>query len=396
MMFKKYVLAVLLAAGFSATAMAQESCCRDPNRSDVQIYGRVDVGYIGSNSVQNSSGQTVGISQISSSPMYTSHLGFIAREKLNGQTEIYARIEGQINPADGSSGISSSSGSANSQFGRETNIGIVNKDIGTFIIGRQVNSVYQYFNHQDVRGGFAFGSSLIYQSDGSSFGGTSTAKTGISSYTGGAYLSNTVTWQTPTKAGFTGRFMYSAGNTAGDVDNNTKMGLAVSYDKGMWLGTTGYYNAYNSTGGITGRYYWLGGGVRPINGLTVRGGYTIFENPMTKDTMAANSQWALSQISSEYQFTPTVKGWAGYYQMNDKISSANKNNMKSVGAEYAFSKRTQVYTAVSFVTNEGTAGWAGYGGGGANYASLNTTAFASTVGQGKSQTSTTVGMVHRF
>ena len=395
-MFKKYALAVLLAAGFSATAMAQESCCRDPNRSDVQIYGRIDVGYIGSNSVQNSAGQTVGISQISSSPMYTSNIGFIAREKLSGETSVYARLEAQVNPADGSSGISSSSAATNGMFSRESNLGIQNKTWGTLIIGRQVNPVYQYFNQQDVRGGFAFGSSLVYMADGSSFGGTATTKTGISNITGGPYVGNAVSYQTPTYAGITGRLLYSAGNTAGDIENNQKMGLALSYNKGMWLGTTGYYNARNSTGNITGRYYWLGGGVKPVKNLTVRGGYTVFENPTTKGANTANSQWALSQVSSEYQFTSKVKGWVGYYQMNDQINSANKNNMKSVGAEYAFSKRTQIYTAVSFVTNEGTAGWAGYGGGGANANSLNTTAFPSSIGAGKSQTATTVGMVHRF
>jgi predicted porin len=395
-MFNKFIVAMIATLGLVSTVSAQESCCRDPNRSDVQIYGRLDVGYIGANSVQNSAGQTVGISQISSSPMYTSHLGFIARENLGGGTSVYARFEGQVNPADGSSGISSSSAATNGMFSREANIGIQNKSWGTFIIGRQVNSIYQYFNQQDVRGGFAFGSSLLYVADGSSFGGTATSKTGISSYTGGTYLSNAVSYQTPTYAGFTGRLLYSAGNTAGDIDNNQKMGMAVSYDKNMFLGTTGYYNSRNSTGGITGRYYWLGAGVRPVKDLTVRAGYTIFENPMTKGINAANSQWALSQVSTEYQFTPTVKGWLGYYEMSDQINSANKNNMKSVGAEYAFSKRTQIYTAVSFVTNEGTAGWAGYGGGGANANSLNTTAFASTIGAGKSQTATTVGMVHRF
>lgn len=395
-MIKKLLAVTLTMFGLVGAAQAQESCCRDPNRSDVQIYGRVDLGYIGANSVQNSAGQTKGISQISSSPMYTSNLGFIAREKLSGTTSVYARFEGQVNPADGSSGLSSGSGTSNTLFGRESNIGVQNKDWGTLIIGRQVNPVYQYFNRQDVRGGFAFGSSLIYVADGSSFGGSATSKTGIASYTGGPYIGNAVSWQTPTKAGFTGRFLYSAGNTAGEIDNNQKMGLAITYDKGMFEGTTGYYNSRNSTGGITGRYYWLGGGVKPINGLLVRAGYTVFENPMTKGINAANSQWALSQISSEYQFTQTIKGWVGYYQMNDQINSNNKNDMKTVGAEYAFSKRTQVYSAISFVTNDGTAGWAGYGGGGANYNSLNTAAFSSTIGQGKSQTAMTLGMVHRF
>jgi predicted porin len=183
-MINKLMATMIAALGLTSTVSAQESCCRDPNRSDVQIYGRLDVGYIGANSVQNRDGQTVGINQISSSPMYTSNIGFIARENLGGGTTVYARLEAQVNPADGSSGISSSSAAANGMFSRESNIGIQNKRWGTLIMGRQVNPVYQYFNQQDVRGGFAFGSSLVYMADGSSFGGTATTKTGISNITG--------------------------------------------------------------------------------------------------------------------------------------------------------------------------------------------------------------------
>lgn len=397
MMFKKYVLMVLMALGSSTVVMAQDSCCTEPNRSDVQIYGRLDAGIVSANSVQNSAGQTVGITQISSSPMYTSNLGFISREKLSENTSVYARFEGQVNPADGSSGISSSSGAANGLFGRESNIGIVNKQIGTFIIGRQVNPAYQAWSQTDVRGPFAFGSSLVYQSDGSSFGGTATSKTGISTYTGGSYISNAISYISPTYKGFRGILLYGSGNVAGDIDYNQKTAVAATYDRGMFTGTTGYQNTRSSTtGAIVGRYYWLGGGIRPTDKSLVKLSYTMFENPMTKASNAANSQWALSTLTTEYRFTDRIKGWAGYYMMNDQINSNNKNTMKSVGGEYAFSKRTQVYTGVSFVTNEGTAGWAGYGGGGANANSLNTTAFPSTIGAGKSQTAYVMGMVHRF
>ena len=396
MMFKKYVIAVLITAGFSVTAMAQDACCVD-KPSSVQVYGRLDVGVVNANSVQNSAGQTAGITQVTSSPMYTSHIGFKATEKLSGQTEVYARIESQINPADGSQGISSSSAAANGVFAREANIGIVNKEIGTFIIGRQVNPAYQAWSQGDVRGPFSFGSSLVYQSDGSSFGGTATAKTGISTYTGGSYISNAVSYITPDYNGLKGVLLYGSGNTADNTDYNQKTAIAAVYDKGMFTGTTGYQNTRSSTtGSITGRYYWVGGGIRPTDKSLIKVARTVFENPMTKDTNAANSQWQLDAISGEYKLTERVKVWAGYYMMNDQINSANKNTMTSLGSEYELSKRTQIYTAVSFVENQGTAGWAGYGGGGANYSSLNTTTFASSIGQGKNQTAYTVGMVHRF
>lgn len=395
-MIKKLIAVTLATLGCISVAQAQDACCRDPNRSDVQIYGRMDMGIINANSVQKTATQTTGITQFSSSPNYTSNLGFLARENLGGGTSVAARFEAQVNPADGSSGNSSATGSTNGMFGREANIALANNNWGRLVMGRQINTLYQSWTMMDVRGPFSFGSSLIYQSDGSSFGGSATTKTGISNYTGGSYIARAVSYETPSYKGFRARVLYGSGNTAGDLDAGSTQGIAAMYDRNKLIGTTGYQNIYNSTGGITGRYYWLGGGVRATDKMVVRAGYTMFENPMTKDTNAANSQWALSQISSEYQFTKAVKGWVGYYQMNDQINSANKNRMISVGSEYAFSLRTQVYAGVSFVTNDGTAGWAGYGGGGANANSLNTAAFPSTIGTGKSQTASVVGMVHRF
>jgi predicted porin len=393
---KKYILALLFAAGFSVSALAQDSCCVSKS-TDVQIYGRLDAGVITANSVQNSAGKTVSITQFTSSPMYTSNIGFKATERINSDLAVYGRFEAQVQPMDGSSGLSSSSGASNALFGRESNIGIVSRDVGTVIIGRQVNPVYQAWATTDVRGPFSFGASVIYQADGSSFGGTATSKTGIATYTGGTYISNAVSLTTREYNGIKGVLLYGSGNVAGDNELGQKTAIAATYNKGMFTGTTGYYNARStSNDSSVGRYYWVGAGIRPTDKSIVKFGHTIFENPTAAASNSANSKWALNVISGEYNITPVIKVFGGYFTMKDQINSANKNTMKTLGAEYELSKRTQVYTAVASVTNEGTAGWAAYGGGGANAGSLNTSTFSSAIGQGKDQTAFTLGVVHRF
>lgn len=383
-MLKKLVIAGAIVAAATGSALAQQQ----PN---VEVYGRIDAGIL---NVQGVGATETSITQVLSSPMYTSNIGFLAKENLGGGLTAFARIESQINPGDGTQGVSSGTGSANAVFGREANLGFESKDWGKVTLGRQVHPIYQYFNAQDVRGGFGFGSSLPFYADGSSFGGTATSKTGIGTITGSTYLSNTLSYETPDFNGLKIRGAYTFGNTAGDVDYNKKMGLAALYDKGMFIGTTGIHESYGSTGLKTGRFWWVGGGVRPINGLTIRGGYTKFENPSISGQ--ANSEFDLKQISAEYKATERVKVFGGVYQLADKVTTADKSRITSIGTSYDFSKRTEVYTAVAWGNNDGNAGFAAYGGGGANVNSLNTAAHPGAMVAGRDHRAIVAGMVHRF
>lgn len=383
-MFKKLVIAGAIVAAATGSAQAQQ-------QSNVEIYGRLDIGVINANNVGTNRDS---MTHITSSPIGTSHIGFRGTENLGGGNSAGFLIESQINPADGTQGVSSSSGSANGVFAREANVFLRNKDLGTLRLGRQVMPIYQYFNQQDVRGGLGFGSSLIYFADGSSFGGTATAKTGVGTITGSTYGSNIASWQSPTWGGWTVRGMYGFGNTAGDMDYGQRMGVGALYDKGAVILTAGYYEGKSSTGAKTGQYQFLGGGYRVTDALIVRGGYTQFENPSIAGQ--ANSKFDLRQISTAYDLDKAHRVFLGYYNFNDKITTANKSNMISTGIEKKLSKRTMIYALASQQDNGGTAGFAAYGGGGANYNSLNTAQFSSHVQAGAKQTAYGVGILHTF
>jgi predicted porin len=383
-MLKKLVIAGAIVAAATGSALAQQQ----PN---VTVYGRLDIGVINANNVGTNNQS---LTHITSSPIGTSHIGFRGVENLGGGNSVDFKIESQINPADGTQGVSSGSGSANAVFGRESNIGLTNKDLGTLRLGRQVMPIYQYFNQQDVRGGLGFGSSLVYFADGSSFGGTATAKTGVGTITGSTYGSNIASWQSPNWNGLTVRAMYGFGNTAGDIDYGQRMGVGALYDKGSVILTAGYYEGKSSAGVKTGQFQFLGGGYRVTDNLIVRGGYTQFENPSISGQ--TNSKFDLRQVSTAYNIDSAHSIFLGYYNFRDKVTTANESNMISTGIEKKLSKRTMIYALAAQQDNGGTAGFAAYGGGGANVNSLNTAQFSSHVQTGAKQTAYGVGILHTF
>jgi len=382
-MFKKLVIAGAMATAVAGSALAQSS--------NVQVFGRLDLGVINANNVGTNKQS---LTHITSSPISTSFLGFRGTEDLGGGNSAGFLLESQINPADGTQGVSSGTGAANGVFARESNVFLANKDLGTLRLGRQVMPIYQYFNAQDVRGGMGFGSSLVYFADGSTFNGTATAKTGVSAMTGGTYGSNIASWQSPNWNGLTVRTMYGFGNTAGDMDYGQRIGIGALYDKGPYIATAGYYEVKSATGVKTGQYQFLGGGYRITDRWIVRGGYTQIENPSISGQ--ANSEFDLKQLSTRYQVTSDTAVFLGHYQFNDKVTTANQSKMWSTGVEKDLSKRTKIYALVSQQDNNGTAGFAAYGGGGANVNSLSSSQYQSVVNAGGKQTAYGVGITHTF
>lgn len=383
-MFKKLVIAGALATAVAGSALAQ-------TKPNVEVFGRLDLGVINANNVGTNK-QT--LTHITSSPISTSFLGFRGSEDLGGGNSAGFLLESQINPADGTQGVSSGSGAANAVFGRESNVFLANKDLGTLRLGRQVMPIYQYFNQMDVRGGMGFGSSLVYFADGSTFNGTATAKTGVSAMTGGTYGSNIASWQSPNWNGLTVRAMYGFGNTAGDLDYGQRIGIGALYDKGPYIATAGYYEVKSSTGVKTGQYQFLGGGYRITDRWIARGGLTQISNPSIAGQ--ANSKFDLKQLSTQYQVTSDTSVFLGHYQFADKVTTANKSTMWSTGVEKNLSRRTTVYALVAQQDNGGSAGFAAYGGGGANANSLSSSQYQSVVQPGVKQTAYGVGVRHVF
>jgi predicted porin len=121
-MFKKLVIAGAMATAVAGSALAQ-------NQPSVEVFGRLDMGVINANNVGTAS--RTSLTHITSSPVATSFLGFRGTENLGGGNSAGFLLESQINPADGTQGVSSGTGSANGVFARESNVFLRNNDLGT-------------------------------------------------------------------------------------------------------------------------------------------------------------------------------------------------------------------------------------------------------------------------
>lgn len=381
-MIKKILLASAISMAMSS-AMAQQTA--------VTIYGILDVGLAQAN--KTGSANDRGTYMISGTDS-TSRIGFRAEENLGGGFKTGTQLESQIDMANGSQGLSSGSGSANATFSRGANVFLEEAKLGRMTVGRQANAAWSTYSNLDGRKNSNFGSWTTFLSDGSSFGGTPTAKTGISSFTGSSFTSNTLRYDTPKWSGFDATYARVFGNASGSTDRAKTDQYIMRYDtNSMIYGALGYYTANNASGIKSGQNYFAGVGARAAKDLTLTSAYFKLENP--NGNGAINTEFDLYAVGGRYQFNPKVEITTSYYELKDKITSTNGAKMFSTGVTYEFSRRTQVYVMAASVNNRGTTGISVIGGGGANYDSLGQT--ANKLGaQGADQTAYAIGIRHSF
>lgn len=386
-MFKKSVIAVALLAAAAGSALAQSS--------NVQVYGIMDMGVMNTNHAGAANGSinavVCGIDQ-------TCRLGFRSTEDLGSGLKVGAQLESQIdagnaNGSTGSQGLSSSSGGANAVFSRGANVFLEDSKLGKLTLGRQANAAWGDYALLDGRRNSNFGSITNFIADGSSFNGTATAKTGLSTYTGGAFTSNTVRYDTPRWNGISGTYARVFSNTAGNADASASDQYIVRYDNnGMFYGAVGMYKANNSTGNAAGDNTFVGAGARVTKDLTLTSSFFKLTNPSNE--AGTNGSFNLYSVGARYRINPKVDVTAGAYQLKDNNNSANGASLQSAQLTYAFSRRTQMYVATSMVQNKGTTGISAYGGGGANLNSLGTSNALAVAGA--DQTAYAVGLRHSF
>jgi predicted porin len=381
-MFKKSVIAVALMAAAAGSALAQ---------STVEIYGVMDAGIV---SASNVGSANAGITAFNSGVDQTSRLGFRAKEDLGGGHTACVVMEHQVDLGNGSQGLSAGSGSANAVFSRGANVFLEDKSLGKLTLGRQSNAAWGTYQQFDGRNNSNFGSITNFISDGSSFGGTSTAKTGIASLTGTSWFNNAVRYDTPAWNGISGTYARVFGNTAGDLDFGKADQYVLRYDnKGLVFGSVGYYTA-NSTAGVNNALTkWYGVGVRATKDLTLTANLFQMENP---SSTAANTKFDLTSVGARYQINPKWYANAGYYDLKDKVSTASGTKLTSASLNHDLSKRTSLFVGVSKTNSSGTSGISAWGnGGGANYDSLGQSANKLS-GQGQDQTAYALGLRHTF
>ncbi|KFX30622.1 porin [Ralstonia solanacearum] len=339
---KKSAILVAVGALFAGSAYAQSS---------VTLYGIVDtsIHYItNANSAGNS------LTQMESGAVSNSRWGLKGSEDLGGGNKALFVLESGFNSA---TGRMSSSGTL---FNRQSYVGLSNKDLGTLTLGRQYNF------------GFTMGGNFDPLGVGN-YDGNSWMFYGLT----GLRESNMVKYENKINGLYVG-LGYGFGEVAGSLSQNQYLGAAVSYEFGPAM-IGGLYQQHKDTAGNKQTVWSIGGNytIGPaklflgyIDSSDATGcvnsssncvggsafGLNIYGNATTGAGLTPGATKRRDHVGMggvTYQVTPALALTGAFYY--DSISNAaltvgndGKRYTAVLLAEYALSKRTQVYGTVDY------------------------------------------------
>jgi predicted porin len=337
---KKHIAALAVSTAFAAPAFAQSS---------VTLYGVIDEGIDFTN---NAGGQH--IYETASGYAQGSRWGLKGAEDLGGGLKAIFQLE---------NGFDLNSGKLNQggrMFGRQAYVGLADDKYGTVTLGRQYDSLVDYFAQTTAAGnwaGYLFASPYDNDNTDNSF-----------------RVDNTVKYASPNLAGFQFGGTYSFSNDT-NFANNRQYSFGGQYANGGLLIAAAYLQANNpgngSSGAITAndasfiaaRMRVFGGGINYTFGpATVGFAYSNsnYKDPTANGYLASSAllapvgtslntlKYQNFALNGKYQILPAFYVGAQYmYTMEayDASTGSVKPKIHSVGimADYNLSKRTDFY-----------------------------------------------------
>lgn len=285
-------------------------------QSSVTMYGIVDtfVQYVntgnGYTAAMNSSGQ------------YGTRIGFRGSEDIGGGNKIDFTLENGFNANDGTFAT------PGSMFNRQAWIG-ASGNWGSVRAGRQ--------------------NSLLFLNEGrlDAFGGATQAS-GINNLSVYTYrTSNTVSYFSPKIAGFQASGYLGLGDAGGFRSGGSNYQFALTYDNRAVSAVYTTQGVRNATATSTERSTFAGGSY-DFGTVRLYAGY-------------ASASWddlhidiRSYEVSGRWSFSPFAYIALGYTFLQDRNGS-NDAAQYSAMFNYALSRRTSIYTALSWLDNRGTA-----------------------------------------
>jgi predicted porin len=302
----KVTIAAILAA-FTGVASAQPQ---------VSLYGILDSGLaIGSG---GPNGRTT---EVASGMSQSSRFGFKGGEDLGNGLAVRFVLEGALAVDTGGTD------KENLLFGREAWVSLDSKQWGSVALGRQYTPIYKTLTAVDPFG--------------NNYGGA--AGRLMKAETGGTRTPNTVTYTSPTFAGFDATLAYAAGEVAGDTAKSRQLGASLGYQAGKLALRVAHHQVNNAT-------------------ATDRSDSTLY---------MAKYDFGVATGSIGYGVNDGMKGaedrdlllgvtvplgkhkvMASYIRKDDRsVKTDFDANEVSVAYNYSLSKRTVVYTAYARMSN---------------------------------------------
>ncbi|NLP63478.1 porin [Paraburkholderia sacchari] len=359
----------------SAFALATlGAICQQPcSASSMTLYGTLDDGIA---YINNVGGKSVVKAQNAGS--WSNNFGFRGEEDLGGSTRVLFNLNSTFNL---NNGVLSNNGAL---FGNSAWLGITNDQYGTLALGRQFDFTVDL---------------LLYSSAASST--LFSFHPGSVDRINGVTLSNSVRYESPKFAGFSGKALYSFGDPNGGTNSRRSNSFELTYSNGVLDGIV----VYSSIGGTS------------ITPSTSMGVSEFFGTPLslstatplalrTTDIYAAAARYHIGSVTLRALYTDVVftsakngrteklrtpeigASWqittfslvtAGFWQ--SRLDDSRWNTL-NVSYDYFLSKRTDVTVGGNFQRTSGPG----------QVASLFTAGNSSTT----SQVALYAGIRHRF
>ncbi len=366
---KKSLFALATLGAFASAAHAQSS---------VTLYGLIDAGLDYTN---NAGGHSLWNMQ--SGVTQGSRWGLKGTEDLGNGLKAVFQLENGFNLFTGklSQNQNGSGEASSSMFGRQAWVGLSSNSWGTVTIGRQYDTIDDYIQQTTSNGlwsGFFSHAGDIDNTDN-------------------AYrVNNSIKYASPSYNGLTFGGMYSFGGDAGEYGKNSMFGLGAAYKNGPAYVGAAYEYARNpaqqyaegnwASSSVTtanayenGAFGYVGSAPSSSQIIGVGGTYAFgrakvganYTNTRFGDALNTGDSVTFNnaEVWGQYALTPAFTLIAGdtytWSKADYTIASGQKPTWNQVNfmADYAFSKRTDVYLMSEFETSGGGATAAIYNGG---------------------------------
>lgn len=314
---KKSLLALAVLTAVAGGAHAQSS---------VTLYGKIDVGGVLDSG--SSKGKSV---RVSSGVSGGSRLGFKGVEDLGGGMKAGFQIETGF-CADAATQSFCTGG--NSFMGRQAHVDL-SGPFGSITAGRQYALTFVNLTTVDP-----FGTGLAGQS-------TNLFDAGGNTGPGNPRDNNSVIYTTPNLSGFSAALLFGAGEQQGDWRSGRTTGASLVYASGpIYVGAA--FNDTNGNAGVLGRKNINIGGTYDFGVAKV-----ALMGQQTKAGGAFNPY----TDARDYLVGVTVPVgaasiMASFIRHDDRSLLDENANQIGIGAMYALSKRTSLYTAFARINNQ--------------------------------------------
>ena len=377
---KKQLIAMCTLAACSATVHVQAQA-----QSNVTIYGTLDqyLGYIRSSTGEHITGLNDGA-------ILRSRLG------LRGAEDLGAGYKATFNLEQGLNADTGAQADTTRLFDRQAWVGI-STPVGEVRVGRQNTSI------------FFIGGAIDY-TERTTFGSI------INSFGVPSRYDNDISFKTQRMAGFQVDVHYALPENTAVTRNKPIYQLGVDYTNGPYRAgyaglSTGspdvptavvrekivYHNIYANYKYKSGTVYAamvrsnnVTGNANGNNAGAILNNVSSPNNYFAGTDVNALRYYNIYQLSADYRISPQLKVGALYGVIDDTSGKDAGARGGNVGAYYDLSKRTTLYSFVSYMKNEEKAGFrfSSSAGPSANLAGANV--------NGKSLTGVQMGILHRF